>query len=100
MNIHARTVSTALAVSAVAFGVLFVLLNHGGIFWQGSVSQLHADCSVLGPYVAIGGQRTVNACSEAATAYTLLIAGLVVTGLTVAASLAYMVLHRNNSQEG
>jgi hypothetical protein len=66
---YAETAAGAGAVVAVVSGFL---LFREGIFWTGSVSQAHAACSAVGPWVAITGADIVNACANASTAYGVL----------------------------
>lgn len=80
-----------IGVGALAAGGFGFLLWHGGVFWAGSVSQVHGVCSAAGPYVALGGMHALTACSDAGTAYFLLIAGLVISIVVALAGIGVRV---------
>jgi hypothetical protein len=80
------------AVAAIASGWA---LFHVGVFWQGvSVSQAHQLCSSLGGLVVLGGQSAVTTCSDANTAYLLLMAALVISVLVALAGVGWLVATR------
>lgn len=83
---YAETAAVAGTIAAIVTGIL---LFKSGIFWQGSVSQLHGACSAAGVFMYIGGARAVNVCNDAGTAYGILQPLMIIS---IAAAVGGMIL--------
>ena len=82
-----RTAETACAAGTITAILAAVLLFKSGLFWQGSVNQLHSACSAAGALVYLGGDSAVTGCSQASTAYTILMPVFVVSIIAAVAGL-------------
>lgn len=85
---YAETAAVAGTIAAIGCG--FVLYK-SGVFWQGSVSQLHSACSTAGIFTYIAGANAVRVCNEAGTAYSVLFPVMIIS---VAAAIGGLVLTR------
>lgn len=73
---YAETAAVAGTIAAIATAFL---LYKSGVFWQGSVSQLHSACSTAGIFMYVGGANAVTACNQASTAYSILFPVMIIS---------------------
>lgn len=89
--INRRYAETAAIAGTIAAIATAFLLYKSGIFWQGSVSQLHSACSTAGIFTYIAGANAVRVCNDAGTAYSVLFPVMIIS---VAAAVGGLVLTR------